>query len=73
MQFSGRITENTPISIGEPATLNLRSLYFEKKVQQLKMVLKRDMDNRENASNPKVTGVFSPGERRDRIRKADSH
>lgn len=72
MQFRGRITENTPISIGELATLNLRSLYFEKKVQQLKMV-HGVMDNRENASNPKITGIFSPGERRDRIREAGLH
>lgn len=44
---------------------------FEKRVQQLKMVLKRDMENRGLASHPKITKVVSAGERRDPIRKAD--
>lgn len=41
MQFGDRVTENTPMSVGGATTLNLGSLHFEKKVQQLNMVLKR--------------------------------
>lgn len=57
----GQVTENTPIFTGV-ATLNLGSLYFEKKMQQLKMMLKKGMDNRGAASNPKVTRDFLPEE-----------